>query len=194
MIEVPAMPNDAAAENSSAASEPPSPETRVGLAQLSIADIPSLEILIMDEIANWIFSPENPGKDYIGEHGGAVVTAVLNAAQGASQFHPDTVPEETVPIAAMRSRLLSGVQEIAGTPAALSMFVITLMPAVISELERRSGDPASQFYWIYCYALLVLAGGRGGKLDQELMPGIIASFDGWNDLMTQGYTLPWRAA
>ena len=94
----------------------------------------------------------------------------------------------------MRSRLLSGIHEIGSNPEALSMFVITLMPAVISELERRSGDPASQVYWLYCYSLLVLAGGRLGRLDQDLMPAIMASFDSWNELMSAGYTLPWRAA
>ena len=169
------------------------PSGRVGLVELTPADVPSMEILILDEIANWIFSPDNPGKGYTGEHGGSVVTAVLKAAQSAAQFHPEQTPVETPVIAEMRARLAAGVHEMAAAPEALSMFVITLMPAVISELERRSGDAASQFYWLYCYALLVLAGGRSGQLDQTLMPGIVASFDGWNELMAQGYTLPWRA-
>ncbi len=164
-----------------------------GLGAISAADIPSAEILVIDAIASWIFSPANPGKEYTGDHGGAVVSAVLNAVHGAPGFHPDVVPVETAPIAQMRERLLAGIHEIAATPTALSTFVITLLPAVISELDRRIGDPASQLYWLYCYAILVLAGGRKGDLDQNLMVGIMASFDGWNDLMADGFTLPWRA-
>ena len=172
----------------------PQPRTGASLAGLTITDIPAVEILVIDEIANWIFSPENPGKGYSGEHGGAVVTAVLKAVQNSAGFRPARVPESLPVLTAMRSRLLSGIHEIGGNPEALSMFVITLMPAVISELERRSGDPASQVYWLYCYSLLVLAGGRLGRLDQDLMPAIMASFDSWNELMSAGYTLPWRAA
>lgn len=175
-------------------SEPAEPDTRAGLADLTLADAPGLEILILDGIANWIFSPANPGKNYHGEHGGDVASAVLNAAYGASRFRPAQVPVETGPMAEMRRRLVDGAHEIASGAGALSMFVITLMPAVISELERRSGDPASQLYWIYCYALLVMAGGSSGELDQNLMAAIMASFDGWNELMSQGFTLPWRAA
>ena len=166
---------------------------RAGFAEITMEDLPSLEILIIDEIAGWIFSPENPGKDYNGEHGGAIVTLVLHAVQGASKFHPESAPEPTEAVTAMRERVFEGVQQIASTPEALSTFVVTLMPAVISELERLADDPASQLYWLYCYALLVLAGGRAGDLDQNLMIGIMGSFDGWNDLMTEGFTLPWRA-
>ena len=164
-----------------------------GLGEIALGDIPSAEILVIDAIASWIFSPANPGKGYNGEHGGAVVSAVLNAVHGAPGFHPDTVPAETEAIAEMRTRLLTGIHEIAATPTALSTFVITLLPAVISELDRRTDDPASQLYWLYCYSILVLAGGRKGDLDQNLMLGIMASFDGWNELMSQGFTLPWRA-
>ena len=174
--------------------EPTELNTRAGLADLDLADVPSLEILILDGIANWIFSPANPGKSYQGEHGGDLVSAVLNAAHGAARFRPVQVPAETAPMAEMRRRLIDGAHEIATGAGALSMFVITLMPAVISELERRSGDPASQLYWIYCYALLVVAGGSSGGLDQNLTAAIMASFDGWNELMAQGFTLPWRAA
>ncbi len=165
---------------------------RAGFAEIKIEDLPSLEILVIDEIASWIFSPENPGKDYNGEHGGAIVTVVLNAVQGASKFRPESAPEPTEAVTDMRERVFEGVQQIASSAQALSTFVITLMPAVISELERRAGDPASQLYWLYCYALLVLAGGRSGDLDQNLMIGIMASFDGWNEKMTEGFTLPWR--
>ncbi len=167
---------------------------RSGFAELSMADMPGLEILVIDEIASWIFSPDNPGRDYTGEHGGAVVTAVLKAVQGASTFRPDRMPAESAAVRAMRERVVEGVHQIGSAANALSTFVITLMPAVISELERRSGDPTSQCYWLYCYSLLVLAGGRSGDLDQNLMIGIMASFDGWNDLMSEGFTLPWRSA
>ncbi|MET3807278.1 hypothetical protein ABIB25_004301 [Nakamurella sp. UYEF19] len=166
---------------------------RAGFAELTMADMPSMEILVIDGIASWIFSPDNPGKDYTGEHGGAVVTRVLEAVQGASKFKPELVPVLSPAITDMRERVLEGIHEISGTATALSTFVITLMPAVISELDRRTGDPASQLYWIYCYCILVLAGGRSGDLDQNLMIGIMASFDGWNDLMSGGFTLPWRA-
>ena len=177
-----------------ATSHPQQPTSGASLAGLDSTDIPGLEILVIDEIANWIFSPQNPGQGYSGEHGGAVVTAVLKAVQGSSGFRPERIPEESPAVTVMRARLLSGIREIGSNPEALSMFVITLMPAVISELERRSGDPTSQVYWLYCYSLLVLAGGRLGRLDQDLMPGIMESFDSWNELMSQGYTLPWRAA
>ena len=167
---------------------------RAGFADLTLDDLPSLEILVLDQIAGWIFSPENPGKEYNGEHGGAIVTAVLNGVQRAHSFQPELTPMTSPALTEMRERVYSGVQELSQSAEALSTFVVTLMPAAISELERSAGDAASQCYWLYCYALLVLAGGRSGSLDQNLMIGIIASFDGWNDLMSGGFTLPWRAA
>ena len=169
-------------------------KSRAGFADLTLDDLPSLEILVLDEIAGWIFSPDNPGKDYTGEHGGAVVTAVLNGAQKAHLFRPEIGPVTSAALTDMRERVYEGVQQLSQSAEALSTFVITLMPAVISELERSAGDAASQCYWLYCYSILVLAGGRSGSLDQNLMVGIIASFDGWNDLMSGGFTLPWRAA
>ncbi|SDO85886.1 hypothetical protein SAMN04515671_2150 [Nakamurella panacisegetis] len=167
---------------------------RAGFADLTLRDLPSLEILVLDEIAGWIFSPENPGQGYSGEHGGAIVTAVLNGVQRAHAFQPELAPMTSPVLTEMRDRVFTGVQELSQSAEALSTFVVTLMPAVISELERSAGDAASQCYWLYCYALLVLAGGRSGRLDESLMAGIIASFDGWNDLMSGGFTLPWRAA
>lgn len=180
------------AEKPAASSPATASGASAGLEELALADVPSLEILVIDEIAGWIFSPENPGKDYHGEHAGAIISLVLNAAQGASRFHPTQVPPASDAMTLSRRRIADGVHQIGVAPAALSMFVITLMPAVISELERRAGDPASQLYWLYCYSLLVLAGGKTGELGSAEMIGIMASFDGWNDLMSAGYTLPWR--
>src|SRR6195952_5911675 len=83
-----------------------------GLGEIALGDIPSAEILVIDAIASWIFSPANPGKGYNGEHGGAVVSAVLNAVHGAPCVHPETVRAESEGSADGCGRLLTGIHAI----------------------------------------------------------------------------------
>ena len=61
------------ADKPTAASPATARMAAAGLKELAVADVPSLEILVLDEIAGWIFSPDNPGAHYNGEHAGAII-------------------------------------------------------------------------------------------------------------------------
>lgn len=149
-----------------------------------------MEILFLDALGSWIFSPANPGEHYEGEHGGQVITALLEAAGKASSFRPDQQPSSTSEIAAVRAEIANGAHEIAAAEGGLGLLVSRLMPAAIGELNRWTGDPGSQSYWLYVYGMFVLSGGREGTQDNESMRAITDTFAGWNALMTGGFKLP----
>jgi hypothetical protein len=56
---------------------------RAALRELSMKDMPSFEILFLDELAGWAFSASNPGHGYNDTHGALVVTALLGAVERA---------------------------------------------------------------------------------------------------------------
>jgi len=160
------------------------------LANLAVEDLPSMEILFLNALGSWIFSSANPGDNYEEQHGGQVITALLEAAGQSSSFHPDQQPVSTPEIAAVRAEIANGAREIAAAEGGLGMLISRLMPAAIGELNRLTGDPGSQSYWLYVYGMFMLAGGREGTQGNEPMRAIADTFAGWNTLMAAGFSAP----
>ena len=96
-------------------------------------------------------------------------------------------PEATEEITAARVRVVAGAHELASAPNGLSLLLTRLMPAAEGELARHAGDPGAQIYWLYCYSLLALAGGRSGDTEEAVFRGIMASFDAWDALMARRF-------
>lgn len=165
---------------------------RTALRALSVEDMPSFEILLVDELAGWAFSVSNPGHNYDDRHGGAVVTTLFRAMQHADTFRPARCPEESEEIKTSRDKVVAGAHELAEAPEGVGRLIALLATLVIRELENNAGKPAAQTYWLYHYSLLVLASGMTGHADQTTLRGITAAFGAWEELAAKGFVLPWR--
>lgn len=88
---------------------------RAALRDLSTKDMPGLEILLLDELAAWVFSVRNPGHGYDETHGAVVATILLVAMERARSFRPVQVPAETDAITATREKLVAGAHGFAGS-------------------------------------------------------------------------------
>lgn len=165
---------------------------RVALGELSIEDMPGFEILFLDELASWAFSVSNPGHGYNEAHGALVVTTLLGALERARSFRPTQVPAESPEIVATREKVVAGAHEFAATAKSLAQLVKLLAPAAVRELDHSAGHPAAQAYWLYHYALLVLASGRDGDASEDTLRGITAVYQAWDGLAAGGFALPWR--
>ncbi len=165
---------------------------RAALRELSLEDLPSFEILFLDDLAGWAFSVSNPGRGYDEAHGALVVTALLSAIGRARSFRPAQVPEETAAMAATRKKLLAGAHEFAEARKGMAQLAGLLAPAAVRELERSAGQPGAQTYWLYHYALLVLASGAAGDVSEDTLRGITAIFQAWEGQAGAGFVLPWR--
>jgi hypothetical protein len=165
---------------------------RAALRNLSTKDMPGLEILFLDDLAGWVFSINNPGHSYNETHGAAVVTILLKAIERAMSFRPVQVPAESDAIVAMREKAVAGAHGFAGSPQGLTRLIGLLAPAAVRELDRAAGQPATQTYWLYHCALLVLASGDGRDVSEDTLRGITAGFQAWEGLVAAGLVLPWR--
>lgn len=163
-----------------------------GLRNLSLQDMPSFEILLLDELAGWAFSVDNPGHGYNEKHSGLVIGALLRAMEHASAFRPAAIPEATGEITAAREEVVAGAHEFAEMDEGLPRLVTLLAPAVVRELDDNAGRPAAQTYWLYHYSLLVLASGRSGDAGEATLRGITGAFHAWDKLVAGGFVLPWR--
>ena len=162
------------------------------LAGLTEADVPSVEILLLDELAAWILSPANPQGDYDEESGGAVISSLMNAIANSPQFRPDQEPSPTHETVLARKRLVEGAHALAAHDRGIAFVVTRLMPAAITELTKHVGNPGQQIYWTYFFALWVIAGGVNGEQDEAVARGLMASFDSWDALIAEGFRLPWQ--
>lgn len=165
---------------------------RAALRDLDLASVPGFEILFLDDLAGWAYSVSNPGRGYSEAHSALVVSALLEALERARSFRPARVPEESPEIAAVRGKIVAGAHDFAAADGGLAQLVGLLAPAVVRELEHNAGQPAVQTYWLYHYALLVLACGTAGEATEETLRGITAAFRAWDELAAAGYALPWR--
>ena len=162
------------------------------LAELAEDDVPSVEILLLDELAAWVLSDANPQQGHDEESGGAVISSLMNAIANAPQFRPEQVPSPTEETLAARKRLVDGAHALAAHERGIALVVTRLMPAAITELTRNVGKPGEQIYWSYFYALWVIAGGVEGEQDEAVARGLMASFDAWDALIAEGFRLPWQ--
>lgn len=165
---------------------------RAALRDLSMKDMPGFEILLLDDLARWAFSISNPGHGYDETHGALVVTTLLRAIERARSFRPTQAPAESGEIVATREKVVAGAHELAAASKGLAYLVGLLAPAAVRELEHSAGQPAAQTYWLYHYALLVLASGKDGDVSEDTLRGITAVYEAWDRLAAAGFVLPWR--
>ena len=165
---------------------------RAALRGLSVGDMPSFEILFLDELTGWAFSVGNPGHDYDEKHSGTVVATLFRVMEHASAFRPTQSPPESKEIAASREKVVAGAHEFAESSEGLSRLVALLATVAVRELENNAGKPAVQAYWLYHYSLLILASGMDGVASEDTLRGITAAFGAWEGLAAKGFGLPWR--
>ena len=165
---------------------------RATLRGLSRGDMPGFEILFLDELAGWAFSVSNPGHGYDENHGAAIVSILFRAMEHAGSFRPAQVPAEQDEIAAVREKIVAGAHELAAADEGLQQIIALLAPAAVRELEHYAGKPGAQTYWLFHYSLLVLACGTAADVSEVTLRGVSAVFSAWDELLAQGYVLPWR--
>jgi hypothetical protein len=167
-------------------------KTIAALRHLSLEDLPGLEILLLDDLAAWASSADNPGHGYGEDHGGLVISALLSAVERAGSFRSIQTPAESREIVAAREKVVAGAHELADAADGLTLLTTQLMPAAIGELRRNAGQPTAQAYWLYYYSLLLLASGTEEDAGDTAMRGITEAFDAWNRLMADGFVPSWR--
>jgi hypothetical protein len=160
------------------------------LASLTEADMPTVEFLLLDQLASWMLSDANVSAEYDEIAGGVVLSALLNAVANATDVRPEREPLVGDEVALARSRFVEGAREYAADDRGMALLVTRLMPAAVAELNRNAGNVAQQIYWTYLYALFVIASGVVGEQDPAVARGIGMSFSGWNDLIADGFRLP----
>lgn len=161
------------------------------LRDLGVKDMPSFEVLFLDELAGWAFSVRNPGHGYNEEHGVLVVATLLRALERARSFRPAQAPEETGGIVATREKVVAGAHAFARKRKGVAHLAGLLAAVAIPELEHSAGQPAAQTYWLFHYALLVLASGTNGE-EEDTLRGISEVFQAWDGLAAAGFALPWH--
>jgi T3SS (YopN, CesT) and YbjN peptide-binding chaperone 1 len=137
-------------------------------------------------------SASNPGHDYNETHAALVVSTLLGAIERAPSFRPAQAPAESDAVVATREKVIAGAHEFAGTSKGMAHLVGLLAPAAVRELERSAEQPTAQIYWLFHYALLVLASGEDANVSEDTLRGISAVFQAWDDLTAAGFALPWR--
>ena len=166
-----------------------------GLTALTVGEMPALEILLLDAVVDWLFSPRNPGTGYGEEHAGHLVSTLFGAVDASRRFAPEQTPPATDAITVARARVVDGAHELAKRGAAgVSLLVSRLMPAVLGELETHAGERAKQARGVFVYLLYVTSIGTREDHDQAVMDGLIAVSAGWDGVLRNGYVLPWRGA
>lgn len=163
------------------------------LKALTSAEVPSLEIILLDGIGAWLISPDNPGDGYGEEHAGHLISTLFSALESARSVFPDRLPEADDAITATRARVAEGAHELAANGwTGVSLTVSRLMPAVLAELQNNVGDRAKQAHGVFVYLLYALAVGTRTEQDPQVLGGLTATFTGWDAVLRTGYVVPWR--
>lgn len=164
-----------------------------GLTALTAGEMPALEIVLLDTVVDWLFSPKNPGTGYDEEHAGQLVSTLFGAVDASRRFAPAQAPTVTDEITAARTRVVDGAHELAKQGSTgVNLLVSRLMPAVLGELETHAGERAKQARGVFVYLLYVTSVGTREDHDQAVMDGLIAVSAGWDGVLRDGYVLPWR--
>lgn len=164
-----------------------------GLTALATDDVPSLEITLLDAVADWLLSPGNPGEGYGEGHAGHLVSTLFSAIESARGFLPDQQPPATAEITETRARLVRGAHELAAQGSAgVSLLVSRLMPAVLAELSDNAGARGEQARGVFAYLLYAVSIGAGDDQDRATLDGLFAIFAGWDAVLRNGYVVPWR--
>jgi hypothetical protein len=163
------------------------------LKALTSEDVASLEVALLDAVAAWLLSGDNPGEHYDEGHAGHLVSTLFSALEGARSFQPAQQPAATDGITLARTRVVDGAHELANQGwTGVSLLVSRLMPAMAAELEGNAGDRAKQVHGVFVYLLYGLAVGTRTEQDPTVLEGLSALFSGWDEVLRGGYTVPWR--
>ncbi len=166
-----------------------------GLHSTTADQIPALEIILIDAVVDWLYSPANPGRDHTEEHAGHLISTLFAAIDSSRSYLPAQEPEATPEITAARARIVEGARELsADGGAGVSLLVSRLMPAVLGQLHEHEGEPARQAHQVVVYLLYTLGLGTRTEHDPALLPGVAAAFAGWDAVLRGGFTPPWRRA
>lgn len=162
------------------------------LGKIEVADMPALEVLVLDTVAAWMFSPENGGHSYSNHDASVLIQALFSALSNAKQFQPETSPATTEIVSRGRELFVHGAHQLAADAGGLTALITRLMPAMLGELDRHAGEPAMQAYWTYLYLLSAVMTGTARSMSEEAMESAMAIFAGWDAEFAAGYQVPWR--
>lgn len=161
------------------------------LRSLTTDESASLEIVLIDAVAEWLLSGANPGEGYDEGHAGHLISTLFTALDTARTFQPQQQPDATAEIAHARVQVVDGAHQLA-TTAGVSLIVSRLMPALMAELQNNVGERGKQAHGIFGYLLYALAIGTGEEQDPTVMDGLTAAFVAWDAVLRGGYVVPWR--
>jgi hypothetical protein len=164
-----------------------------GLAALTVEAMPGVEVLLLDDLAEYLMGAGHRQPPYTVEHGSRVVSALLGAVVNAARFTPSHVPAPTPEITAARAQIVRGAHEFAaGGVGGISRLANRVIPATLGELETHQASPEKQTCLVFSYALLAVASGPRNVLDDESAIGVMQIFQAWDAVLGQGVVLPWR--
>lgn len=164
-----------------------------GLKSLTTDEIPSLEIILIDAVIDWLFSAENPGQGYTEEHAGRLVSTLFSAMDAARTLRLTQQPPETEQMVHSRGRVAEGAHELAAQGSdGVSLLVSRAMPAVLTELDSHAGERAKQAHGVFVYLFYALSTGTRTEHDPAVLDGLVAAFLGWDQVLRDGFALPWR--
>lgn len=164
-----------------------------GLKSLTADEMPSLEIILFDAVAAWMFSAANPGEDYGEEHAGHLISTLFSAVEAARKFQPNQLPPASPEITTARAGIVTGAHELAAAgPAGVSLAVSRLMPAMLAELQGNAGEQAKQVHGVFVYLLYAIAIGTREEQAPAVLDGLTSTFTGWDAVLRSGFVLPWR--
>lgn len=166
-----------------------------GLHSTTADQVPALEIILIDAVVDWLYSPANPGHDHTEEHAGHLISTLFAAIDSSRSYLPAQEPEATPEITAARARIVEGAHELsADGGAGVSLLVSRLMPAVLAQLHDHAGEPAKQAHGVVVYLLYTVGLGTRTEHDETVVRGVVAAFAGWDAVLRGGFTPPWRRA
>lgn len=164
-----------------------------GLTCVSVETMPALELLFLDDIAAYLMGSGPPEPPFTVEHGGRIVSALLDAVVNSAQFVPEVVPTPTPEISTARAAFVQGAHDLAANGSdGLTQIVCRLIPAAQSELENNIGAPGEQTFWLFYYGLLAVASGPSSIQEEDVASGVMDIFRAWDEEFSKGFVVPWR--
>ena len=129
--------------------------------------MPAVEVLLLDDIADYFMGAGPRQPPYTVEHGSRVVSALFGAVVNARTFTPSHVPAPTPEITAAREQIVRGAHDFAASgPTGISRLANRVIPATLGGLETHRKSPEKQTCLVFSFALLALASGLRNLLDE----------------------------
>lgn len=164
-----------------------------GLHSVTSDQVPALEIILLDALVDWLYSPANPGENFDESHAGHLVSTMFSAVDSSRSYLPAQEPVVTDAITAVRTRIVDGSHELSAQGAeGITTIVSRLMPAVLADLQNNAGERAKQAHGGWVNMIYALALGTRTEHDDALMDGVVATFAGWDEVLRGGFVVPWR--